>query len=153
MSALRESEAFKTLESHRKDIGDLHLRDLFAEDPSRGTDLVAAVVETHGRKKTAELIEGIEVIAPRYIEYRGGRFPELDVPAVLSEYRRATEEFEQVKQLCATLPPVVGSVQVGGVNRPGNAMSDVERHTAASMGLTDEQFIAARASIRAADNT
>ncbi len=50
----------------------------------RGTDLVAAVVETHGRKKTAELIEGIEVIAPRYIEYRGGRFPELDVPAVLA---------------------------------------------------------------------
>ncbi|HMY26952.1 MAG TPA: glucose-6-phosphate isomerase, partial [Solirubrobacterales bacterium] len=41
MSELRESEAFKTLESHRNDIGDRHLRDLFAEDPSRGTDLVA----------------------------------------------------------------------------------------------------------------
>lgn len=49
----------------------------------RGTDLVAAVVETHGRKNTAELLAGIEVIPPRYIEYRGGRFPELDVPAVL----------------------------------------------------------------------
>ena len=49
----------------------------------RGTDLVAAVVETHGRKKTADLIAGIEVIPPRYIEYRGSRFPELDVPAVL----------------------------------------------------------------------
>ncbi|HRV60738.1 MAG TPA: glucose-6-phosphate isomerase, partial [Solirubrobacterales bacterium] len=42
MSELRESEAFKTLESHRADIGDLHLRDLFADDSSRGTDLVAA---------------------------------------------------------------------------------------------------------------
>ena len=41
MSELRESEAFKTLESHRADTGGLHLRDLFAEDPSRGTDLVA----------------------------------------------------------------------------------------------------------------
>ncbi|MDH6198945.1 two-component system sensor histidine kinase KdpD [Mycobacterium frederiksbergense] len=50
----------------------------------RGTDVVAAVVETHGRKKTAELIEGIEIIPPRYVEYRGGRFPELDVPAVLA---------------------------------------------------------------------
>jgi two-component system sensor histidine kinase KdpD len=50
----------------------------------RGTDLVAAVVETHGRKKTAELLAGIEVVPPRYIEYRGGRFPELDVPAVLA---------------------------------------------------------------------
>lgn len=50
----------------------------------RGTDLVAGVVETHGRAKTAELLEGIEIIPPRYVEYRGGRFPELDVPAVLA---------------------------------------------------------------------
>ncbi len=50
----------------------------------RGTDLVAAVVETHGRKKTAELLGDIEVIPPHYIEYRGTRFPELDVPAVLA---------------------------------------------------------------------
>ncbi len=50
----------------------------------RGTDLVAAVVETHGRAKTAELLEGIEIIPPHYIDYRGSRFPELDVPAVLA---------------------------------------------------------------------
>src|ERR1700744_674659 len=50
----------------------------------RGTDVVAAVVETHGRAKTAELLDGIEVIPPRYIEYRGTRFPELDVQAVLA---------------------------------------------------------------------
>ena len=49
----------------------------------RGTDLVAAVVETHGRKKTADQIAGIEVVPPRYIEYRGKKFPELDVEAVL----------------------------------------------------------------------
>src|SRR5947209_12120484 len=52
----------------------------------RGTDVVAAVVETHGRRKTAELIEGIEVVPPRYIEYRGGSFPELGVPAVLARH-------------------------------------------------------------------
>ena len=50
----------------------------------RGTDVVAAVVETHGRKKTKELLDGIEVIPPRYIDYRGTRFPELDVDAVLA---------------------------------------------------------------------
>jgi two-component system, OmpR family, sensor histidine kinase KdpD len=50
----------------------------------RGTDVVAAVVEAHGRKKTADLLEGIETIPPRYIEYRGTRFAELDVPAVLA---------------------------------------------------------------------
>ena len=50
----------------------------------RGTDVVAAVVETHGREQTAQQLAGIEVIPPHYIEYRGGRFPELDVAAVLA---------------------------------------------------------------------
>ena len=50
----------------------------------RGTDVVAGVIETHGRAKTAELLEGIEFIPPRFIEYRGSTFSELDVPAVLA---------------------------------------------------------------------
>src|ERR1700742_988531 len=50
----------------------------------RGTDVVAAVVETHGRKKVGELIKGIEVIPPHYITYRGSTFPELDIEAVLA---------------------------------------------------------------------
>ncbi|MDT5104701.1 MAG: two-component system, OmpR family, sensor histidine kinase KdpD, partial [Mycobacterium sp.] len=50
----------------------------------RGTDVVAAVVETHGRKKTAELIEGIELVPPHYVDYRDSSFSELDVPAVLA---------------------------------------------------------------------
>nr|WP_235658352.1 sensor histidine kinase KdpD [Mycolicibacterium moriokaense] len=58
-------------------LGEAHRR------VERGTDVVAAVVETHGRQKTADLIEGIEVVPPKYIEYRGKRFPELDVEAVL----------------------------------------------------------------------
>ncbi|MEU7765179.1 sensor histidine kinase KdpD [Nocardia sp. NPDC049190] len=49
----------------------------------RGRDVVAAVVETHGRAKTAELLEGIERIAPKMVDYRGATFPELDVEAVL----------------------------------------------------------------------
>ncbi len=52
----------------------------------RGTDVVAAVIEPHGRARTAELLEGIEMIPPRYIEYRGSSFPELDVPAVLARH-------------------------------------------------------------------
>src|SRR6201987_192624 len=47
----------------------------------RGTDVVAAVVETHGRAKTAQLIEGIEVVPPRYISYPGSSFPDLEVAA------------------------------------------------------------------------
>ncbi|OBG30586.1 histidine kinase [Mycobacterium alsense] len=59
-------------------LGEAHRR------RERGTDLVAAIVETHGRVKTAELLDGIEVIPPRYVDYRGRSFPELDVPAVLA---------------------------------------------------------------------
>ncbi|MEU1208328.1 sensor histidine kinase KdpD [Nocardia sp. NPDC005825] len=49
----------------------------------RGRDVVAAVVETHGRSKTAELLAGIERIPPKLVEYRGATLPELDVEAVL----------------------------------------------------------------------
>jgi two-component system sensor histidine kinase KdpD len=50
----------------------------------RGTDVVAGVVETHSRKRTAEMLEGIELIPPRRVTYRGSEFPELDVDAVLA---------------------------------------------------------------------
>jgi two-component system sensor histidine kinase KdpD len=50
----------------------------------RGTDVVAAVVESHGRRKTSQLLAGIEVIPPRLIEYRDNTYPELDVDAVLA---------------------------------------------------------------------
>ncbi|MGW4767526.1 ATP-binding protein [Nocardia sp. NPDC004278] len=49
----------------------------------RGRDVVAGVVETHGRAKTAELLAGIERIPPRMVAYRGTTLPELDVAAVL----------------------------------------------------------------------
>jgi two-component system sensor histidine kinase KdpD len=52
----------------------------------RGTDVVAAVVETHDRKRTAGMLTGITMIPPHHVEYRGGRFPELDVDAVLARH-------------------------------------------------------------------
>ena len=50
----------------------------------RGTDVVVGFVETHGRKHTAEMIEGLEVIARQTVQYRGTTFPEMDVDAVLA---------------------------------------------------------------------
>ncbi|BBZ30052.1 sensor protein KdpD [Mycolicibacterium madagascariense] len=67
----------------------------------RGTDLVAAIVETHGRKRTAELLEGIELIAPHLVTYRGSQFPELDVEAVL----RRRPEVVLVDELAHTNTP------------------------------------------------
>ncbi|MCX4094046.1 sensor histidine kinase [Nocardia sp. alder85J] len=49
----------------------------------RGRDVVAAIVETHGRDKTAALLAGIERIPPKLMTYRGATLPELDVEAVL----------------------------------------------------------------------
>ena len=41
MSALRETAAWQALERHHAEVGDRHLRDLFAADPGRGERLVA----------------------------------------------------------------------------------------------------------------
>jgi two-component system sensor histidine kinase KdpD len=50
----------------------------------RGVDVVLAFIETHGRAETAALIEGLEVIPRRRIEYRGLTVEEMDLDAVLA---------------------------------------------------------------------
>jgi len=50
----------------------------------RGTDVVVGLVETHGRAKTAELLEGLETVPRRQVEYRGHTFEEMDVDAILA---------------------------------------------------------------------
>ncbi len=49
----------------------------------RGTDVVVGFVETHGRPLTAALLEGFEVVPRKEVEYRGARFTEMDLDAVL----------------------------------------------------------------------
>jgi two-component system sensor histidine kinase KdpD len=50
----------------------------------RGTDLVIGFVEPHGRPHTEELLEGLEVVPRRRIEYRGVVVEEMDTDAVLA---------------------------------------------------------------------
>lgn len=50
----------------------------------RGTDVVVALVETHGRPHTAALVEGLEVVPRRGLVHRGATFTEMDVDAVLA---------------------------------------------------------------------
>jgi two-component system sensor histidine kinase KdpD len=50
----------------------------------RGTDVVVAFVETYGRRHTADLLEGLEVIPRRETSYRGATFTEMDLDAVLA---------------------------------------------------------------------
>ena len=49
-----------------------------------GVDIVVGLVETHGRKETAELIEGLEVVPRRQVQYRGIVLEEMDLEAVLA---------------------------------------------------------------------
>ena len=48
-----------------------------------GIDLVAAYVETHGRAETVVMLQDLEIIPRRQVEYRGIVLPEMDVDAVL----------------------------------------------------------------------
>lgn len=54
----------------------------------QGVDAVVGVVETHGRAETAALVDGLEQVARRRIEYRGIVLEEMDVDAILT--RRPT---------------------------------------------------------------
>ncbi|RAS61918.1 two-component system sensor histidine kinase KdpD [Lentzea atacamensis] len=50
----------------------------------RGTDVVIGFVETHGRAKTAELVDGLEIVPRRRFTHRGVELTEMDVDAVLA---------------------------------------------------------------------
>lgn len=50
----------------------------------RGTDIVVAYVETHGRPNTIAQMEGLEVIPRRVVEYRGTTLEEMDADAVIA---------------------------------------------------------------------
>jgi len=51
---------------------------------ARGTDVVVGFVESHGRLNTEALLEGFEIVPRRVVEYRGTRFEEMDLDAVLA---------------------------------------------------------------------
>src|SRR5215510_9497843 len=44
-----------------------------------GVDVVVGVVETHGRKETQALLDGLEIVPRRRIEYRGQWLEEMDL--------------------------------------------------------------------------
>ena len=48
-----------------------------------GIDIVIAVLETHGRSETASLLDGLERVPLRKVEYRGVILDELDIDAVI----------------------------------------------------------------------
>ncbi len=53
---------------------------------ARGTDVVIGFVECHGRPLTQERCDDLESVPRRLIEYRGTRFEEMDLDAVLARH-------------------------------------------------------------------
>src|SRR3954462_10127855 len=50
---------------------------------SRNVDIVIGFVETHGRDETARLVEGLEVVPRRRVEYRGVEVEEMSLNNIL----------------------------------------------------------------------
>jgi two-component system, OmpR family, sensor histidine kinase KdpD len=61
-------------------LGEAHRR------RSRGTDVVVGLVESHGRRRTTEQLQGLEVLPRKQLTHRGVTLTELDVDAVLARH-------------------------------------------------------------------
>jgi two-component system, OmpR family, sensor histidine kinase KdpD len=67
----------------------------------RGVDVVIAFIETHGRADTAVLVEGLEVVPLRRVEYRGVTIEEMSINQVL----KRNPAVALVDELAHTNPP------------------------------------------------
>src|SRR6267143_1593297 len=51
---------------------------------AEGCEVVVGIVETHGRKETEALLEGMPIMPRTQIEYRGTKLEEMDLDAILT---------------------------------------------------------------------
>src|SRR5271165_1575382 len=49
-----------------------------------GYDIVVGIVETHGRRETETMLEGLEVIPRKRVEYKGQSLSEMDLDAIIA---------------------------------------------------------------------
>jgi two-component system sensor histidine kinase KdpD len=54
------------------------------QELQQGTEVVIGIVETHGRKETEALTEGMPIMPRAQIEYRGAKLSEMDLDAILT---------------------------------------------------------------------
>ena len=70
----------------------------------QGVDVVVGFVETHGRAETAALLEGLEQVPRRRVEYKGVALEEMDLDAVLR--RRPTVALPTARGLYSSSRPL-----------------------------------------------
>jgi two-component system, OmpR family, sensor histidine kinase KdpD len=71
----------------------------------RGVDVVVAYVETHGRAETSALVDGLDVVPRRRVEYRGVVLEEMDLDAVMAR----APDVALVDELAHTNVPGLGN--------------------------------------------
>src|SRR6202166_1297626 len=95
---------------------------------SRGEDVVIGVIESHGRKATADLAAQLEAVPRKKLEYKGTVFEEMDVDAILARNPRVVlvdelahtnipgskhrKRYEDVQEIVAAKMEVLSTVNV-----------------------------------------
>ncbi|HZF33706.1 MAG TPA: sensor histidine kinase KdpD [Candidatus Angelobacter sp.] len=110
---------------------------------AEGADVVVGVVETHGRKETEALLEGLEVIPRRQIAYEGRVLTEMDIDAVLARRpalvlvdelahtnapgSRHPKRYLDVEELLATGVDVYATVNIQHVESLNDVVAQITR--------------------------
>jgi two-component system sensor histidine kinase KdpD len=107
----------------------------------RGTDCVVGFVEHHGRARTEVMLHGLETVPRRELEYRGARFTEMDVDAVLARRpqvalvdelahsnvpgARNAKRWQDVEELLAAGIDVVSTVNIQHLESLGDVVESI----------------------------
>ncbi|MET9830426.1 DUF4118 domain-containing protein [Streptomyces sp. NPDC006385] len=107
----------------------------------RGTDCVVAFVEHHERPRTEVMLHGLEQVPRRELEYRGSRFTEMDVDAVLARRpqvalvdelahsnipgSRNAKRWQDVEELLAAGIDVVSTVNIQHLESLGDVVESI----------------------------
>ncbi len=107
----------------------------------RGTSVVVAWAETYGRPQTLKLLEGMDVVPPRSVSYRGRLFGEMDTEAVIARRAevalvdelahtnipgsRRAKRWEDVLDLLAEGIEVITTVNVQHVESLNDVVADI----------------------------
>ncbi|MFJ9440241.1 ATP-binding protein [Kitasatospora sp. NPDC101235] len=107
----------------------------------RGTDIVVAFVEDHGRRRTSDMVAGLEVVLRQQVVHRGARFSEMDLDAVLARRPqvalvdelahtnvpgcRNDKRWQDVEELLAAGIDVISSVNVQHLESLGDAVEGI----------------------------
>ncbi|MFG2890677.1 DUF4118 domain-containing protein [Streptomyces sp. NPDC048248] len=107
----------------------------------RGTDVVVAFVEHHGRTRTEVMLAGLEAIPRRELEHRGTTFTEMDVDAVLAREpavalvdelahtnvpgSRNVKRWQDIEELLAAGIDVVSTVNIQHLESLGDVVESI----------------------------